>query len=93
LNGLSLILASAGKLIQIHANWKNGSTGVLSAFTLILQFLGCVARIFTSIQETGDSYMILNYVVVSAINGILVWQLVYYWNSDKNKKKKQKKKE
>lgn len=37
--------------------------------------------------------MILNYVVVSAINGILVWQLVYYWNSDKNKKKKQKKKE
>jgi mannose-P-dolichol utilization defect protein 1 len=83
----------AGKLIQARENWINSSTGVLSAFTLILQFLGCVARIFTSIQETGDSYMILTYIAVSLANGILVWQLYYYWNSDKAKKDKRKKKQ
>ena len=92
LNTLSLFLSVFSKLIQALENLRNSSTGNLSSITLILQFLGCVARIFTSIQETGDLYMIVTYIAVSVANGLLVVQLVYYWNSDSAKLKDKKKK-
>jgi len=88
LNGSGLLLAAVSKLTQIWANYQNASTGVLSAITLLLQFLGCVARIFTSIQETGDLLMIVTYVTISVLNGLLVFQLAYYWNSEIKKPKK-----
>jgi mannose-P-dolichol utilization defect protein 1 len=74
--------------MQAVLNFKNSSTGALSAITLVLQFAGCVARIFTSIQETGDMSLIVNYVLLSILNGIICGQLVYYWNNDINKKSK-----
>ena len=43
-----------GKLIQAITNFKNGHTGQLSAITVFLLTLGSLARIFTSIQDTGD---------------------------------------
>ncbi|XP_064639385.1 mannose-P-dolichol utilization defect 1 protein-like [Lineus longissimus] len=67
------------KLIQAFQNFQQGSTGQLSAITLMLLFLGAFARIFTSIQETGDTLIILTYVVATTCNGILVAQLLYYW--------------
>jgi mannose-P-dolichol utilization defect protein 1 len=81
LNGLSIGLGTASRLYQAFLNYQNASTGTLSAITLWLQFIGCVARIFTSLQETGDFTMILGFVIASISNGILVAQLVYYWNS------------
>merc|ERR1712127_594921 len=89
LNGSGVFLGVASKLNQAWLNFKNSSTGALSAITLILQFLGCVARIFTSIQETGDKQLIMNFTILTAVNGILVAQLFYYWNSDSKKTKKE----
>ncbi|KAG6444029.1 mannose-P-dolichol utilization defect 1 protein homolog [Manduca sexta] len=84
------------KSIQVITNYKNGSTGQLSAITCFLLFGGSIARIFTSIQETGDFIIILTYCVSTAANGALVLQLCWYWNVDatkasKNKNKKKKK--
>ena len=47
-------LIVVGKLIQAATNYKNGHTGQLSAITVFLLTLGSLARIFTSIQDTGD---------------------------------------
>ena len=69
------------QLVQILANYRNGSTGHLSAVTVALLFGGALARIFTSIQETGDITVIVTYVVTFMVNGILLGQIVYYWNS------------
>lgn len=88
INNLSMVLSVVSKLNQALLNFRNGSTGNLSAITLILQFLGCVARIFTSIQETGDFNLILTYIFTSLANGLLVLQLVFYWNASVPKKKK-----
>lgn len=41
---------------------------------------GSLARIFTSIQETGDKLVILNFVVSSFVNIVLSVQIIYYWN-------------
>ncbi|VVC97288.1 unnamed protein product [Leptidea sinapis] len=80
------------KTIQVVTNYKNGSTGQLSALTCFLLFGGSIARIFTSIQETGDFIIILTYCVSTLANGALVFQLLWYWNVDKTTKNKNKKK-
>ncbi|CAH0603359.1 unnamed protein product [Chrysodeixis includens] len=80
------------KSIQIFTNYKNGSTGQLSAITCFLLFGGSIARIFTSIIETGDFIIIVTYCVSTAANGAIVCQLLYYWNVDKSTQIKNKKK-
>ncbi|XP_029436130.1 mannose-P-dolichol utilization defect 1 protein isoform X2 [Rhinatrema bivittatum] len=78
------------RLIQAASNYENGHTGQLSAITVFLIFAGSLARIFTSVQETGDVLMALTYVVSSLCNGIIACQLVYYWNKTPRKDKKRK---
>ncbi|XP_059210604.1 mannose-P-dolichol utilization defect 1b [Centropristis striata] len=81
-----------GRLIQAAANFRNGHTGQLSAVSVFLLFAGSLARIFTSLQETGDSLMALTYVISSACNGVIAMQVLYYWNCSPEGKKKKKKK-
>ncbi|XP_010897472.1 mannose-P-dolichol utilization defect 1b [Esox lucius] len=77
-----------GRLIQVLTNYHNGHTGQLSAITVLMLFAGSLARIFTSIQETGDSLMALTYVISSSCNGLIAAQLIYYWNCRPALKKK-----
>ncbi|EDV99353.1 mannose-P-dolichol utilization defect 1 protein homolog [Drosophila grimshawi] len=69
-----------GKLSQALTNYRAGSTGQLSAATVILMFAGSLARIFTSIQETGDQMIILTFCASTFANGVIFAQLLYYWN-------------
>lgn len=78
----------SGKLIQAWTNLKNGNTGQLSAVTLFMLFAGSAARIFTSIQETGDTVVILTYIASTLANGVLAIQMLYYWNAQIEKKSK-----
>ncbi|CAM5139292.1 unnamed protein product [Natator depressus] len=55
------------RLLQAATNYRNGPTGQLSAVTVFLLFGGSLARIFTSVQETGDPLMALTYVVSSVL--------------------------
>ena len=73
-----------GKIIQIITNFRNGHTGQLSAITSFLLILGAIARIFTSIQETGDNIVILTYVCSSVVNTIIALQVLLYWNKTSN---------
>lgn len=90
MQGFNIPVLLAGKLTQAYANYKNGHTGQLSAITLFMLFFGSLARIFTSIQETGDTMVIITYVASSFANTVLVLQLLYYWNVDVSKLKKKK---
>lgn len=75
-----------GKSIQAITNYKNQSTGQLSAATCFMLFAGSIARIFTSAQETGDFMMILTYCVSTFANLIIVIQLFMYSKSKKEVK-------
>lgn len=82
LQGFNIPILLVGKLSQALANYKNGHTGQLSAATVFMLFFGSLARIFTSIQETGDTMIILTYIASTAANAVIVLQLLYYWNVD-----------
>ncbi|XP_017774061.1 PREDICTED: mannose-P-dolichol utilization defect 1 protein homolog [Nicrophorus vespilloides] len=92
MQGFNIPILLTGKLAQAYTNYKNGHTGQLSAVTVIMLFAGSVARIFTSIQETGDSMVIITYLASSSANAVILMQLMYYWNVDITKTKKQKSK-
>lgn len=79
-----------GKLTQAWTNYCNSSTGQISATTAFLLLAGSLARIFTSIQETGDFMMILTFCVSSLVNTIIVAQVIYYWNSQESQIKYKK---
>lgn len=89
MQGFNIPVLLSGKLTQAFTNYKNGHTGQLSAVTLLMLFFGSLARIFTSIQETGDTMSIVTYVASSFANTVLVLQLLYYWNVDVSKLKKE----
>uniref|UniRef100_A0A3Q3X8A9 Mannose-P-dolichol utilization defect 1 protein homolog n=1 Tax=Mola mola TaxID=94237 RepID=A0A3Q3X8A9_MOLML len=78
------------RLIQAASNFRNGHTGQLSAVSVFLVFAGSLARIFTSLQETGDSLMAWTYVISSSCNGVIALQVLYYWKSECTKIKNKK---
>uniref|UniRef100_A0A182QRD4 Mannose-P-dolichol utilization defect 1 protein homolog n=1 Tax=Anopheles farauti TaxID=69004 RepID=A0A182QRD4_9DIPT len=86
--GFNVPILLLGKLSQAFTNYRNGSTGQLSAVTCFMLLAGSLARIFTSIQETGDQMMIITYGSSSFANLVIALQVLYYWNSDKQKKTK-----
>lgn len=78
-------------MIQAYANYMNGSTGQLSAMTCFMLLFGSAARIFTSIQETGDNVIIITYSLATIGNAVLVCQFIYYYIFVDEKKKLSKK--
>lgn len=47
---------------------------------------GSAARIFTSIQETGDQVVIITYAAATFVNALIAFQMLWYWNSAGKKK-------
>ncbi|GAB1605269.1 mannose-P-dolichol utilization defect 1 protein-like [Argonauta hians] len=78
------------KLLQATENYKNQSTGQLSAVTIFLLFFGAIIRIFTSMQETGDSLLMMTFFVSASLNGLIAFQVLYYWNSPSAKQLEKK---
>ncbi len=76
--------------MQAKTNYSNGHTGQLSAITVFLLFLGSIARIFTTIQETGDTVMTSVYIVSTLSNGVVAAQVLWYWNATAEHMKRQK---
>jgi hypothetical protein len=56
----NLILMGA-RLPQIYKNFSDKSTGQLSIITFAANTLGCIARLFTTMQEGGGSAMMRSY--------------------------------
>jgi mannose-P-dolichol utilization defect protein 1 len=75
----NLILMSA-RVPQIMKNFSNKSTGQLSVITYAANTLGCIARIFTTIQEGGGTAMLRSYCISLILNSILVAQILVFGN-------------
>lgn len=73
-----IFLIIIGRLIQATTNYYQKGTGQLSLITTVLLMLGAIARIFTSIQETGDWTAVASYIAGSSSNAILLSQIIHY---------------
>ncbi|KAG5637394.1 hypothetical protein H0H81_004702 [Sphagnurus paluster] len=75
----TLPLSLFSKLPQIRQNARSQSTGQLSAFAVISQIAGCMARLFTTATEVGDSLVSAGFGLALLLNLVLGAQLWMYW--------------
>lgn len=68
----------AARLPQIAKNFSAKSTGQLSLVTFGVNTAGCVARIFTTLQDGGGAAMLRSYCLGLLLNATLVTQILYY---------------
>jgi mannose-P-dolichol utilization defect protein 1 len=78
----TLPLSLFSKLPQIRQNLRSKSTGQLSAFAVISQIAGCLARLFTTATEVGDLLVSAGFALALLLNCILGAQLWMYWGKD-----------
>ncbi|KAF9927546.1 hypothetical protein FBU30_003092 [Linnemannia zychae] len=69
------------KVPQIIENYKNSSTGQLSAFTIFNYFAGSLARIYTTMMEVNDTTVLSAFLLSTLFNCILAFQMALYWNN------------
>ena len=75
----TLPLSLFSKIPQIRQNFRSKSTGQLSAFAVISQIAGCLARLFTTATEVGDSLLAAGFALALLLNIVLGIQLWVYW--------------
>ncbi|KAI0806156.1 hypothetical protein BC629DRAFT_1282886 [Irpex lacteus] len=75
-------LSLFSKIPQIRQNARARSTGQLSAFAVISQIVGCLARLFTTAAEVGDILLASGYALALALNVVLGFQMWTYWGKD-----------
>ncbi|GLI63895.1 hypothetical protein VaNZ11_007016, partial [Volvox africanus] len=63
---------------QVVKNFTARSTGTLSGITAAINVLGCVVRIFTTLQAGGGPAMLRSYTVSLIINATLLLQIIAY---------------
>jgi len=85
LQGLQILtvpLSVLSKLPQISQNYRARSTGQLSAFAVLSQIVGCLARVFTTSTEVGDFIVLVGFLVALGLNLVLGAQMWLYWNQE-----------
>lgn len=78
----TLPLSLFSKLPQIRQNARAHSTGQLSAFAVISQIVGCLARLFTTATEVGDLIVTAGFALALILNLVLGAQMWLYWGKD-----------
>ncbi|OSD07637.1 mannose-P-dolichol utilization defect 1 protein [Trametes coccinea BRFM310] len=78
----TLPLSLFSKLPQIRQNHRAQSTGQLSAFAVISQIGGCLARLFTTATEVGDPIVSAGFALALALNVLLGLQMWMYWGKE-----------
>jgi len=72
-------IVAVSKGLQIFANYSQSSTGQLSTISVALQCIGCIARVFTSFQETGGDWLVIGpYMIAGVLNITIFAQILYY---------------
>ena len=87
LQGLTIPLSLTSKLPQIYSNYRNSSTGQLSAFTVFNYLAGTLARVFTTVTEVNDPVILWGFIASATLNAVIAGQMMYYWDSTKSRPK------
>lgn len=78
---ITIPMASASRIPQIWANFRNGHTGQLAFITLGMGFGGSAARVLTSLKQVDDVVVAYGFAIACMWNLILVVQVLAYWST------------
>ncbi|PWN31293.1 mannose-P-dolichol utilization defect 1 protein [Meira miltonrushii] len=85
LQAFSIPISLLSKFPQIGELYRNKKCGHLSSIVVFAQLAGTLARVFTTITETGDWLLGIGFGLASILNTVIAIQYVYYWRLEGNK--------
>ncbi|KAE8605085.1 hypothetical protein XENTR_v10014964 [Xenopus tropicalis] len=71
-------ISAASKIVQIQYLWLTKDSGQASALTWILAMYTSATRIFTTLATTGDSAVLLRFIVLLILNGCVTAMILMY---------------
>ncbi|KAL1528835.1 hypothetical protein AB1Y20_010158 [Prymnesium parvum] len=74
--GLPSVLLLLGRIPQIVQNVKQGHAGQLALITYLMNTLGCIARIFTTLQQLNDPITLFTVTTAAVQNAVLLAQII-----------------
>ena len=75
------------RLYSIREVTAAGATGQLSLVTSFLNAIGCVARVFTTVQEVNDKVILAGWVVATVLNMMVLALFFIYPRTAETAKK------
>jgi hypothetical protein len=74
---ISVPILFGSRIYQILVNYKKKSTGQLSAIPFLMNLIGSLARVFTTIQDLkGDKLVMLGFLSSIVLNATMILQIV-----------------
>lgn len=87
LQAATIPIFTISKLPQIWMNFSSKSAGQLSLVTVLLNFVGSLARTFTTLTQVKDPLVLAGYLIGATLNGTLLFQILFYGGAESKKKK------
>ncbi|KAF8527591.1 hypothetical protein BU17DRAFT_39711 [Hysterangium stoloniferum] len=79
-------LSLLSKFPQIYENQRAKSTGQLSSVAVVAQVAGCLARLFTTATEVGDSILFAGFFLALLLNVVLGAQMYAFWGNEEEER-------
>lgn len=75
---LCTFISAGSKLAQLQCLWRSKDSRQVSTLTWALATYTCLARIFTTVITTGDTQVLIRFVVMSILNLWVTVTVIYY---------------
>ncbi|KAH9254748.1 hypothetical protein BASA82_000355 [Batrachochytrium salamandrivorans] len=85
LQASATLISMSSRVPQMHENYTQKHTGVLSLFTQVLQFVGSAVRMGTVFAGTKDFGTRLGSTVATALSFCVLFQVLLYWNESQKR--------
>lgn len=82
---LTIPVSLASKVPQILELHRDKATGQLSILVVFCQLAGTMARVFTTLTETGDRLLFWGFALATIFNAVIAAQVILYWNGNAQK--------
>ncbi|KAM6912786.1 solute carrier family 66 member 3 [Xenentodon cancila] len=85
---LCTFISAASKFTQLQCLWRSKDAGQVSALTWAMATFTCIARIYTTIETTGDMQVLVRFVAMTLLNLWVLLTVIHYQRRDSISKKK-----
>lgn len=85
--GLCTFISAASKVAQLQCLWRTKEAEQVSALTWAMACYTCLARIYTTAVTTGDTQVLVRFVVITVLNLWVLLTVVHYQRRSRTSKK------
>ncbi|KAL2099188.1 hypothetical protein ACEWY4_005668 [Coilia grayii] len=75
---LCTFISAGSKFAQLQCLWASKDSGQVSALTWAMATYTCMARIFTTLVTTGDTQVLIRFIVMTLLNTWVTSTVMYY---------------